>query len=196
MDEPDDRAVSLTAEMALLCGILPVWAVAGFADWLCHRRTKIQETAGTHESLTHSLMLVSVGVPATIALLWEINEVVIAASIAGTVVHELIVFWDTAYAADRRKVTLTEQHIHSFLEVIPWASTAILMCLHPDALQGLFQGRNRKGAFGLRRKQRPLKLWQLATIFTSLSVSLGLPYLEEFIRCYRVDGTLAPHAKP
>lgn len=196
MDEPDGGAVSLAAEMALLCGILPLWAMAGLADWLCHRRTKIQATAGTHESLTHSLMLLAVGIPATMALLWEINEVVIAASVTGTVVHELIVFWDTAYAADRRKVTLTEQHIHSFLEVLPWTSTAILMCLHPDSVRALFRDRSQKGAFSLQRKQRPLKLQHLATIFIALSLSLGLPYLEELIRCYRFDGTVTPHPKP
>lgn len=196
MNNSDDQRVSVTAEMALLCGVLPAWAVAGFGDWICHRQTRIQATTGTHESLTHSLMLVAIGVPATMALLWEINESVIAASIAGTAAHELIVLWDTAYAADRRRVTMTEQHIHSFLEVLPWASMAILMILHPDSLQALFRRGNRKGVWGLRHKQRPIKRRHLATIFTSLSLCLGLPYIEELIRCYRVDRTLAPHPKP
>jgi hypothetical protein len=187
------RDVSLAAENILLRGVLPLLAVAGFADWLCHRQTDIQHTAGTHESLTHSLMLGTVGIPATMALLWEIDETVIAASIAGAVVHELVVLWDTKYASTRRRVSLTEQHIHSFLEVLPWMSTAMLVALHPDRWRALIGPDGRKG-FHLRRKQRPLKPQHLITIFSALTCSLAIPYFEELVRCFRVDHTFLPHS--
>jgi hypothetical protein len=32
--------------------LLPLWLVPGFADYWCHRVAKIEETSGTHESLT------------------------------------------------------------------------------------------------------------------------------------------------
>ncbi|WP_412775329.1 hypothetical protein [Streptomyces violaceus] len=35
----------------LLYGLLPSWFVPGVADWVMHRRTRIEETAGTKESL-------------------------------------------------------------------------------------------------------------------------------------------------
>ncbi|HEY8310735.1 MAG TPA: hypothetical protein VIG47_09265, partial [Gemmatimonadaceae bacterium] len=122
----------MTAEAFLIYGVLPAWAAAGFADWVCHRLTDIHKTSGTHESLTHALMLASLGVPATLALLFEIDASVLRAALAGTILHEAIVLWDVAYAANRRKVTTTEQHIHSFLEVLPWMSTGIIASLHPD----------------------------------------------------------------
>lgn len=30
--------------LLLLYFVLPIWLVAGFADWICHRATNIQET--------------------------------------------------------------------------------------------------------------------------------------------------------
>lgn len=34
----------------LLWFVLPVWLIAGFADWLCHRATHIETTAGIKET--------------------------------------------------------------------------------------------------------------------------------------------------
>ncbi|HEY8311731.1 MAG TPA: hypothetical protein VIG47_14300, partial [Gemmatimonadaceae bacterium] len=87
-----------------------------------------------------------------------------------------------------------EQHIHSFLEVLPWMSTGIIASLHPDQLDELFRNSKRHAPFRLRRKERPLKVKQLFAIFGGLSLALGLPYAEELLRCYRVDRTFAPHA--
>ena len=33
----------------LLYGVLPLWVAAGFADYLCHRRTRIEATSGIVE---------------------------------------------------------------------------------------------------------------------------------------------------
>jgi hypothetical protein len=35
--------------------LLPIWVLAGVADYLWHRRTRIETTSGTEESLTHTL---------------------------------------------------------------------------------------------------------------------------------------------
>ncbi|WP_405561795.1 hypothetical protein [Streptomyces canus] len=35
----------------LLYGLLPGWFVPGLADWVMHRHTRIEDTAGTKESL-------------------------------------------------------------------------------------------------------------------------------------------------
>ena len=40
----------------LLFVLLPIWGIAGFCDWLCHRATRIESTSGLKESLMHSLM--------------------------------------------------------------------------------------------------------------------------------------------
>jgi hypothetical protein len=48
MDDP--------TRLLLLYFIMPVWFLAGFADYLCHRATDIAHTTGPKESLLHLLM--------------------------------------------------------------------------------------------------------------------------------------------
>ncbi|GGW94098.1 hypothetical protein GCM10010383_24560 [Streptomyces lomondensis] len=45
----------------LMYGLLPSWFVPGVADWVMHRRTRIEETAGTKESLILPHCLKGVG---------------------------------------------------------------------------------------------------------------------------------------
>ncbi|WP_236653639.1 hypothetical protein [Streptacidiphilus melanogenes] len=54
-------------------GLLPAWTVPAAADWIMHRRTRIQDNAGTRESLIHLLMMAEVGVPAGLVLLREVD---------------------------------------------------------------------------------------------------------------------------
>lgn len=189
----DERRV---AESALMYVVLPIWAIAGFGDYLCHRRAKIEETSGTHESLTHVLMTAALGVPSALALLCEINALTIATSAVAAILHEAVVVWDVAYASGRRQVTNTELHVHSFLEVLPLASLLLLATARPEHAAALLGGSEPPGAFSLRPKREPLARWSLVATFLAMGAFVGLPYIEEFVRCYRHDGTLRPHPKP
>lgn len=51
------------AEMLLLYFIIPLWFLAGIADWLCHRATDIEHNAGIKESIIHLLMYAETGTP-------------------------------------------------------------------------------------------------------------------------------------
>ncbi|MDP9024423.1 MAG: diguanylate cyclase [Candidatus Eremiobacteraeota bacterium] len=184
-----------TAERALMYVVLPLWAIAGLGDYFCHRSSRIERTSGTHESLTHALMMSSLGVPAALALLCEINALTIATSAATAILHEAIVIWDVAYANGRRNVTTTEQHFHSFLEVLPLTSLLLLATSRPEHVRALFGGRTERGAFTLRPKSNPLARVSLFATFLGMGAFVGLPYVEEFVRCYTADRTLAPHAK-
>ena len=42
-------AVDVATTRFLLYGLLPGWFVPGLADWLMHRRTRIEDTSGTKE---------------------------------------------------------------------------------------------------------------------------------------------------
>jgi hypothetical protein len=44
--------------LILMYFVLPLWLIAGFADWLCHRASHIESTTGAKESLIHLLMFV------------------------------------------------------------------------------------------------------------------------------------------
>src|SRR3954447_12480812 len=115
---------SEAAELALLYFILPLWLAAGFADYLCHRASRIELTSGYKESLIHLLMFAEVAVPLLAAIFLEINALVIATMIAGFIAHQLTALWDITFANDKRRVRPIEQQVHSFLELLPL--TAIL----------------------------------------------------------------------
>jgi hypothetical protein len=105
--------------LILMYFILPIWLVAGFADWLCHRASHIESTTGAKESLIHLLMFAEVGVPLLAGMFVDINALVIATMIVAFLVHEATALWDVNYATTARTITPTEQHVHSFLEMIP-----------------------------------------------------------------------------
>jgi len=193
-DDPIQEDLAL--RRALLYVAVPFWIVPGIADWYWHRRTKIEHTSGTHESLTHALMMGVVGAPMTAALLCEINALVIALMIAAAATHEGITIWDVGYAQGRREVTPTEQHTHSFLEVMPFAATTLAVCLKPSQFAALFGRGDEPARWTLTPKRPALSKRYVAAILAAVGALVVLPYAEEFVRCYRVDRTLAPHARP
>jgi cytochrome c oxidase assembly factor CtaG len=59
------------AQMVLLYFVMPVWFLAGVADWLCHRATDIEHTAGAKESFIHLLMFAEIAVLCWPACSWR-----------------------------------------------------------------------------------------------------------------------------
>ncbi len=180
----------------LMYALLPAWMIAGFADYICHRRSDIEHTSGTHESLTHLLMLGSAGAGVAASLFCKVNETVLAIMTASAVTHEAIVLWDVGYAAQLRPPSATEQHIHSFLEVLPFTALAFQACLNPDDLAVLAGRGTRPPAWRLEPKSDPAAPLLGAGAMLAATLLLVVPHIEEFIRCYRVDHTLLPHKRP
>lgn len=182
------------ATRRLLMGfVIPLWIGAGLADWDRHRRTDIERTAGTHESAIHALMMAEAGMPALLGLFFEINAGVLLTVLGALGAHQATAVWDVAYADGRREVTPAEQHIHGLLEIVPVMATAFLVALHWDQAQTLVgQGPNR-ARFGLAPKRRPLPRSYVAGLLAALTTLIGVPYAEEFLRCYRTDRTVAAH---
>ncbi|HWC78871.1 MAG TPA: diguanylate cyclase/phosphodiesterase [Pseudonocardiaceae bacterium] len=170
----------------LLFGLLPAWFAPGLLDWYQHRRTDIQHTTGAKESLIHLLMMAEVGGPITLALLCEINPLVLSVIAAAIAAHEATALWDvrTAEASDR-PVTPWEQHIHSFLESLPFMATAALTCLHWDQLRALPQTGRDPGAWRLHWKRSRLPDGYLAAVAAAITGLVALPYGEELLRCVR-----------
>jgi threonine/homoserine/homoserine lactone efflux protein len=81
----------------LMYFVLPLWVLAGLADYLCHRATDIEHTSGWRESLLHLVLLAEAGVPLLAALFLEINALVILLMIGGLVLHELTVWLELRY---------------------------------------------------------------------------------------------------
>ncbi|WP_406180082.1 diguanylate cyclase [Streptomyces canus] len=173
----------------LLYGLLPGWFVPGLADWVMHRRTRIEDTAGTKESLIHSLMMAEVGLPIALTLRYQVNPLLLSVQLGGAAVHEATALWDVKTAVDSdREVKPVEQHIHSFLESLPFAALAALMCLHADQVRALARGgRGHRDAWRLVPRQRPLSPGYLAGIGAAIGACVLLPYGEELLRCARAS---------
>ncbi|MDP9018371.1 MAG: diguanylate cyclase [Candidatus Eremiobacteraeota bacterium] len=175
--------------------IIPMWIVPGFVDWIFHRRTKIEKTSGTHESVLHALMMTTIGLPATLGLFLEVNAGMLSAFIAAFVAHEALSIWDVSYAAKLREIPPNEQHCHSFLEVLPFMSLSFMLCQHWDQALALVGLGPDPPSFKIERKHEPLPGAYVAGLLSAITLFVILPYAEELVRCYRADGTLQAHDK-
>jgi len=170
----------------LLYGVLPLWFVPAVADWVMHRRSRIEDTSGTRESLVHALMMTEAGVPVTLGLMAEVNPLALTV-IAGTAVaHGATALWDVKIATDAREVTVVEQHVHSFLEVLPLTAAAFTACLHWDQVRRVFDGGPRRSEdWTLRPKNPRLSTPYLAAFGLGVAACVAVPYGEELVRCVR-----------
>jgi hypothetical protein len=173
----------------LLYFVLPVWVLAGFADWLCHRKTRICETSGAKESLFHLLLLTEAGIPVLAGLFLEINALIIAVMIAAFITHEATAYWDVKYAVTRREVPPIEQHVHSFLELMPLTAIILVVALHWDQFAALVTPGS-EGRYTLEWKRNPLPAGYLVAFLGLTFVLNVIPFAEEFWRCWKRNGGL------
>ena len=180
----------------LLGFAVPLWIGAGLADWWRHRRTGIERTAGTRESLIHALMMTEAGVPLLLGLFFEPNAGVLAASAGGFAAHQATALWDVTYAEDRRRVTPLEQHLHSLLEVVPLMAAVSLYNLHWDQALALVGRGPERPRFRLERKRRPLPRGTRGALLAAIAVLGVAPYAEELWRCARVNRSVRATPAP
>jgi hypothetical protein len=179
--------------LILMYFVLPVWLIAGFADWLCHRATHIESTTGAKESLIHLLMFVEVGIPLLAAMFLEINALIIAVMMIVFVLHEATAIWDVRYATTARTVTPIEQHVHSFLEMIPLMGLVSVVSLHWGQFLALFGFGPERARFDLAWKEQQLPVGYIATVMTVILLFELFPYVEELFRGLRANsGRLVP----
>lgn len=176
---------STAAETILLYFVLPLWLLAGLADYLCHRASRIELTSGYKESLLHLLMLIEVAIPLLAAIFLEINALIIAVMIAGFVVHQLTALWDTTFASHRRRITAVEQQVHSFLELMPLMAMVIVIILNWPQFLSLWGLGSEVARYDLVLKREPLPWTYVAAFLSATVVFELLPYLEEFVRGLR-----------
>jgi len=168
--------------LLLLWFILPVWLIAGFCDWLCHRATGIERTTGVKETWIHILMFLEMGLPLLAALFLEVNALIIAVMITMFFLHEMTALWDVSYAVSARKVTPVEQHIHSFLEMLPLMALLLIISRHWNEFLALFGLNDDAASFDIRLRADPLPVTYIVVIFSGIILFEFLPYLEEYFR--------------
>lgn len=167
----------------LMYVVLPLWLAAGFADYLCHRASHIEKTSGWKESVLHLVQFGEMAVPVLAALFLEINSGVILIMIACLALHQATAIWDVSYAATRREVTPTEQHIHGVLENLPFAGLLLVIALHWPDFTALFG--YGIADFSLKLKPQALPVAYVVTMLTLTALFEVLPYLEELARGLR-----------
>jgi hypothetical protein len=171
------------AGFILMYLVFPLWVAAGLADWWCHRRTAIAVTSGIGENTLHWLMYAQIGAGMLAALLFEVNAAVLAIVFAVFVVHELTVYWDLAFSTLRRDVGPFEQMVHSFLELLPLFSLALLALLAWPQAQAIVHVGDDVADWSLRARQQPLPdTYVLGALAASL-VFNALPLLQETLSC-------------
>ncbi|HEY2672616.1 MAG TPA: hypothetical protein VGJ07_19865 [Rugosimonospora sp.] len=174
----------------LIYVLLPAWFLPGLLDWRMHRRTDIEHTSGTRESVLHLAMISEVGAPLLMALLLEINPPMLALMGGAALVHEATAMWDVRLAAhSTREVRPGEQNIHSFLESMPFIAIGAAACLHPRQVRALLRPPAGGRSWRLRRKRPPLPRRYLVGVLSAVTVLGVLPYFEELYRCWRAGRT-------
>lgn len=172
--------------------VLPLWFLAGVADWLCHRATDIEHTAGAKESVFHLVMFAEMAVPLLAVLFLQVNAAVFAIMIVAFLLHELTALWDVSFAMKWRRVTPIEQHVHSFLELIPFMAGLLVALLHWPQFLALFGLGSESADLSLRWKETPLPVGSIALILAAAALLELLPYAEELWRGLRARTSRLP----
>jgi len=173
------------AQLMLMYFVLPLWLLAGLADYLCHRASDIEHTSGAKESLLHLLLFAEMGVPVLAAIFLEINALIIAVMIVCFVLHEATSLWDVSFASKHRTIAPIEQHVHSLLEMLPLMGLTIIVILHWGQFLALFGFGTERADFGIRFKQPPLPWLYVTVMLTLVLFFVVLPFLEELARTLR-----------
>jgi hypothetical protein len=118
--------------------VFPLWLLSGLADYLCHARTDIAHTSGSHESALHLLQTAEIGLPVLVFLFLATNALALAVMAAGVFAHTVTSWRDVKFAAQLRHVSPGEQYVHSFLNVLPWIALALVAILHWSVVVAMF----------------------------------------------------------
>jgi hypothetical protein len=167
----------------ILYGLLPLWGITGFIDWICHRWSHVESTSGLKESLIHSLMGVQLGIPILLCLTFSVNALILLICVAMWLAHEFVAHWDVKYSAPKRTITIWEVHVHNYMATVPLYLLMLIVVINWDVAVKLLHG---SGQFSLRRLDKPIGSGSyLLGYLIFMSALCVFPYLEENYRCLR-----------
>lgn len=108
---------------------------------------------------------------------------------------------DVRYANVVRSINPNEQHVHSFLESLPFMAALLVFILHWPQFLSLFGLGAEPADFSIRAKDPPLNPVYLAALLAAIALVEALPYAEEFWRGVRArrargrEGPLSHHSR-
>jgi hypothetical protein len=175
--------VKALVENALLYAVAPVWMLAGFADFTCHRIMRIEENAGIRESLLHLLMIAQLAVAALCPLLLEPTTAVLAIMLCACVAHEATTAIDLAYAETHRRVPWFEQWVHGLQQALPWIWLAGWTVAQSPQVLAMMDGAT--ADWTLRPRSPGLPVPYLLTFVGSALLLVAAPFAYECWCCLR-----------
>ncbi|HEY4075566.1 MAG TPA: hypothetical protein VGM26_01415 [Rhizomicrobium sp.] len=161
--------------------VLPLWVIAGFLDYLCHRQSDIEHATGVRESLIHWLMLLEVALPLVLAVFFRINAMVLALMLVCLIAHEITGYMDLRLAMATRKVTIFEHQVHSVLEILPLTAILLVMVLHWPQTEALVGLGHEAADFSFGPKQVP-RWGEILPPVAAFVFLVLVPYAEEMWR--------------
>lgn len=164
---------------------LPLWGIAGFADWCCHRATKIELTSGIKESLMHSLMGIQMGIPIILCLIYEVNVLILLICIVTWISHEVVAHCDVRFATNKREISIWEMHAHTYLGSLPLFMLTSIIVINWHVFQQLIS-LDWAGYMSLIVVTEPHGNPSYLTAYLIfMAVLCVFPYLEENLRCLK-----------
>jgi len=168
----------------LLFIFLPLWGIAGFVDWCCHKATNIESTSGFFESALHSIMGIQVAIPILLCLLFEVNVGILLICFLVWLLHELIAHLDVHYASPKRHISIWEMHAHSYLSTLPFYMLSIIVIINWPVFLKLIS-LDWTNAFTFQTVDYPWGGSNYLLIYLSfMSLICVFPYIEELFRCF------------
>ena len=166
----------------LAYGFYPAWLLAGAGDYWCHRRSAIERTSGSGESLFHVAQFATIAIIVLgVALLEGSFTAYVIVGAAG-VLHTVLSYFDVRYTERRRYISPLEQHVHAVMDIVPLVAIALYIVLEwPDGQ-----------SWAVRLRSPMLEPLEVATLFVSVFVVAGGPVIEEMVRTARATKRLRP----
>lgn len=181
MNEAGDSILTLNL---ILYVLLPIWTIAAFFDWCCHRATRIESTSGLRESLIHAIMGIQVGAAMMVCLLFEVNVLVMLVCLFVLVTHEIVAHHDIVWASSRREIKHWETHIHSYLSSVPFYLFSLIVVRRWGTFLEMVR-LDWAGQMKLVPRPEPLGGSHYLPAYLTLALCVGvLPYGEEMLRCW------------
>lgn len=133
------------------------------------------------------------GVAVLAALFLEINALVLLVMLICFLLHEATALWDIRYASATREATAIEQHVHSFLEMMPLMGFVLIAVLNWSQFLALFGLGTEPARFTITVRSEPPSWTYVITILALVLIFEVLPYIEELFRSLRANnGALTP----
>ena len=157
--------------------IYPTWLMAGFLDYLLHRKTHIDSTSGPTESWLHLAQFASLGVPLVLVTFLALTPIVLAIVAGAVVAHTALSIVDVSYTDGRRYISPLEQHAHAFMSVLPVVATGLVVILNWDDIVGT--------GWVIKPKNEAIPVLSACLLVGSFFLLAGTPIVEELIRTSR-----------